>query len=238
MKTQMIRNSLVLLLLLATSVTALFAQEETETPIPSAEETVTPVPPPAFTDGRISNTAGLGGLALYCVDENNINVSSIDDGSITVWGVGDQKYIELTADELRGDEEILQEPSVAETEGELTEAAPMMTETPAIASEEGADMPEATAVVLDEEPVLLARATTPNGEIGFFRISDDDQFALQGYDDKGAFFTYTWTGCNTGTVDHATAPFQPFLEAPIMEATEEMLTSDMDMVTPEATEGS
>src|SRR5215207_1826018 len=143
MKTQMIRSSLVLLLLLVTSVTALFAQEETETPLPSAEETVTPVPPPAFTDGRISNTAGLGGLALYCVDENNNNVTSLDDGSITVWGVGDQKYIELTVDELRSDVEIPQEPSVAEAEGELDELAPTMEVTEELMTDEDADMPEA-----------------------------------------------------------------------------------------------
>gem|GEM_PF-2751747 len=234
MKTQPIRYLLVLLLILATSASAIFAQDETETPAPP-EETVTPVPPPAFTDGRISNTAGLGGLALYCVDANNINVTSLDDCSITVWGVGDQKYIELSADELRGDVEVTQEPSVAETEGELEELAPTAEVTEELMTAEGADEPEATAVVLEEEPVLLARATTPNGEIGFFRIGDDDLFALQGHDDKGAFFTYTWTGCNTGTIDQATAPFESFLEAPMMTETE---SADMDMTTPEATEAS
>lgn len=238
MNMQLKRRLLVLAFLLSTSATAAFAQDSTETPVAPEEGTATVVPPAAFTDGRISDIVGLGGLALYCVDENNVNVGSIDDGSITVWGVGDQKYIELTGEELRGDMEVSQEPSVAEVEGELTDAAPMMEATEAM--EETSDMmPEATEVVPDMTPVLLARATTPSGEIGFFRIGEDDLFALQGYDDKSAFFTYTWTGCSTGTLDKVTAPFEAFLEAPMMEATEDMSTSDMDMdMTPEATEAS
>lgn len=240
-KSKLIASILGLVFLLIASGTAVFAQDATETPEAPEEETA--VPQPAFTDGRISDIVGLGGLALYCVDSNNVNVTSLDDGSITVWGVGDQKYIELTADELRGDVEVTQEPSVAEAEGELTEAAPMMEATEDMMTDDmmteeasDMDMAEATEMVLDMEPVLLARATTPNGEIGFFRVSDDDQFVLQGYDDKGAFFTYTWTGCNVGTVNTVTAAFASFLEVPRMMETE---AADMNMeMTAEATEAS
>lgn len=243
MNMQLKRRLLVLAFLLSTSATAAFAQDTTETPAAPEEGTATVVPPPAFTDGRISDIVGLGGLALYCVDENNVNVSSLDDGSITVWGVGDQKYIELSAEELRGDMEVSQEPSVAEVEGELTEAAPVAEATDVMEETSDILMAEATEVVPDMTPVLLARASTPNGEIGFFRIGNDDTFALQGNDDKGAFFTYTWTGCNTGTVNTVTGPFASFLNVPMMsstmEATEEMTSSDMNTdMTPEATEAS
>ena len=126
-----------------------------------------------------------------------------------------------------------------EMEGELTVEAPamdtpMMTETDEAVTLMEAT-PEATALVLAQEPILLARATTPNGEIGFFRIGDD-RFALQGHDDKGAFFTYTWTGCSSGVIEHTTGAFLPFLENVVMvEMTAE---AEMpEMVTPEATEG-
>lgn len=228
MKFRLLGVMTILAMLFIASGTAVLAQEATETP--------TPIPPASFTDGRISQTAGLGGLALYCVDSSgNTHVTSFDGGAITVWGVGDQKYIELSAAELRGDVEVMQEPSVMETEGELTVEAPMMTETEAVEPMSEVE-PEATAMVMAQEPILLARATTPNGEIGFFKIGNDDTFALQGHDDKGAFFTYTWTGCSSGVIEHTTGPFLPFLEAPVMvEMTAE---AEMpEMVTPEATEG-
>jgi hypothetical protein len=214
------------MLFIATGTTVL-AQEATETPAP--------VPPATFTDGRISTTAGLGGLALYCVDSSGIPGDSFEGGAITVWGVGDQKYIELSAVELRGSVEVAQEPSVMEMEGELTVEAPAV-DAPmmdATVEPEATDMimPEATPLVLVQEPILLARATTPNGEIGFFRIGDD-RFALQGHDDKGAFFTYTWTGCSSGVIEHTTGAFLPFLEAPVV-----VEMNESEMVTPEATEG-
>ena len=196
--------TLVLALLLAVTGTSLLAQEATETP--------TVMPPPTFTDGRISNTAGLGGLALYCVDSSgNTNVDTFDDGAITVWGVGDQKYIELTARELRGSMEIDQEPSVMEVEGTLTEEAPMME----MAEATSEPQPEATEMTMMHDPVLLARANTPNGPIGFFSLGED-HFALQGHDDKAAFFTYSWTGCSTGVIEHTTGAFLPFLEEMIV----------------------
>ncbi|MEP7293175.1 MAG: hypothetical protein ABI835_15435 [Chloroflexota bacterium] len=226
MKLRIFGITLVMVIAFTALSTAVLAQEATETP----------VPPPTFTDGRISDIVGLGGLALYCVDANGTNnMNSFEDGAITVWGVGDQKYIELSADELRSDEEISQEPSVMEMEGEMTEEASMdemMTEEASMMDEM---MTEEAPMVLLEEPVLLARATTPNGEIGFFRVSNDDQFVLQGHDDKGAFFTYTWTGCGVGKLDHTTGAFLPELEMmPMMESTDEM----GEMMTPEATANS
>lgn len=221
-----------LAMLFIASGTAVLAQEATETP--------TPLPPPTFTDGRISETAGLGGLALYCVNSSGTPGDSFEGGAITVWGVGDQKYIELRASELRGSVEVTQEPSVMEMEGELTVEAPAV-DSPTVTETEAAEAmievtPEPTALVLAQDPILLARATTPNGELGFFRIGDD-RFALQGHDDKSAFFTYTWTGCNTGVIEHTTAPFLPFLETVIVvEATNTV--DGWEMVTPEATEAS
>jgi len=228
MKLRLFGLMTILAMLFVASGTAVLAQEATETPAP--------VPPPTFTDGRISNTAGLGGLALYCVNSGGVPGDSFEGGAITVWGVGDQKYIELSASELRGSVEVMQEPSVMEMEGELTVEAPAV-DTPMMMETEAAEavsdvMPEATALVLAQEPILLARATTPNGEIGFFRIGND-QFALQGHDDKGAFFTYTWTGCNTGVIEHTTGAFLPFLEAPVV-----VEMNESEMVTPEATEAS
>jgi len=213
-KRLLINITLVLVMLLTVSATAILAQSETPTV----------VPPPAFTDGRISDIVGLGGLAIYCVDQNsNTNVSSFDNGAITVWGVGDQKYISLSAAQLRGDAEITQAPSAMEAS--MTEAAPMMEPT-GMMTEDATEMVEATPMAMAHEPVLLARATTPSGEIGFFSLGDD-LFVLQGHDDKGSFFTYTWTGCSTGVLDHTTAAFLPMLEVmPAMESTE--------MVTPEA----
>ena len=187
--------------LLAFSGTAIFAQEET----------ATVVPPPTFTDGRINDIVGLGGLALYCVDQaGNTNVSTFDNGAITVWGIGDQKYINLTAAQLRGNVEIPQQPSVMEAQ--MTEDASMMMQPTEMMTEEADNMmAEATPMAMSDEPVLLARATTPSGEIGFFSFGGD-QFALQGHDDKGSFYTYTWTGCGTGKLEHTTAPYLPMLE--------------------------
>src|SRR5579871_1538983 len=86
-------------------------------------ETATPVPPATFTDGRINGSVDLGGLALYCVDKDGKNVTSFDNGFITVWGVGDQKYINLDADQLRGNVEIPQLPSQAQMQAMSTAEA-------------------------------------------------------------------------------------------------------------------
>lgn len=207
------------LVILLTSSTAILAQSATETPIP----------PPTFSDGRINDIVGLGGLAIYCVDQNNdTHVNTFQNGRITVWGVGDQKYIELTADQLRGNEEISQAPAVMEAE--MTEAAPSAMQSDAMMTEEAPEMMDATLAGTATEPFLLAQATTPSGAIGFFRVGEDT-FALQGHDDKGSFYTYTWTGCSTGVLDHTTLPYLPMLE---VVPTEEM----SEMMTPEATASS
>ncbi len=212
-----------LIALLAFSGTAIFAQEETATVVPPAEATSAVVPPAAFTDGRINDTTGLGGLAIYCVDQNsNTHVTTFENGSITVWGVGDQKYITLTAAELRGSTEITQQPSVMEAQ--MTEDASMMMQPNEMMTEEASEMmAEATPMAMFDEPILLAQATTPNGLIGFFSFGADE-FALQGHDDKGAFFTYSWTGCSTGKLEHTTAPYLPMLEMTPMS--EMMMTAE------------
>ncbi|HVU11692.1 MAG TPA: hypothetical protein VHD90_10450 [Phototrophicaceae bacterium] len=195
-------------------------------------ETATPVPPPVFTDGRINGSVNLGGLALYCVDSAGKNISSFDNGAITVWGVGDQKYINLDANQLRGNVEIPQLPSQAQMQA-MTEEAMMATEDMGMMTETPVSstlvMPEATLMPAATVPsgmtaVLLARAMTPNGEIGFFSLGND-AFALQGYDQNGKFFTYTWTGCSTGMLDNTTGPYQPGL---VVQATP-MMTPEMTM---------
>jgi len=202
--------SIAALLLLAFSSTAILAQSTTETPAPSAGETATVIPPPVFTDGRINGSIDLGGLALYCVDQSGNNVNAIDNGFITVWGVGDQKYINLDANQLRGNVEIPQLPATMQMTQEATEDTTVMEVTPmvAVSSEE----PQAAATPA-AQPVLLARAATPNGEIGFFGLGND-QFALQGYDENGKFFTYTWTGCSTGVIDTTSAAYMPDVTTP------------------------
>jgi hypothetical protein len=241
MKQRLIHLFLGTALLFSVGLFSVSAQEQTETPVATEETTGTPIPPPNFTDGRISDTAGLGGLAIYCVDKNNnTRVSSFDNGAITVWGVGDQKYINLSAAQLRGNVEVPQEPSVLIAEmTEEAEMSGMETPTAEMTLENTTALSETTTPSMTE-PVLLARAMTPNGEIGFFSFGGD-RFALQGHDDKGAFFTYTWTGCSTGVLDHTTGTYLSDLEATVepmmtMEATSDMGSmSGMDTVTPEPT---
>ncbi len=187
-------------------------------------ETATPIPPPVFTDGRINGSIDLGGLALYCVDSAGKNISSFDNGFITVWGAGDQKYINLDADQLRGNVEIPQLPSQAQMQAMTEEASATMMATEAssaMTTPEATPMPAAT-LPAGTTAALLARAMTPNGEIGFFSLGNDT-FALQGYDEHGKFFTYTWTGCSTGTLDNTTGAYQPGL---VVQATP-MATSEM-----------
>jgi hypothetical protein len=169
------------------------------------EETPSVNPPPNYTDGRINDNAELGGLAIYCVDiNNNTHIDSFEEGAITVWGIGDQKYIELAAYQLRGRIEVRQAPSVAEAQMRLT-ATP-----PPTATIEPTEAPEATPIPGETEPFLVARAKTPNGVIGFFRVGEDE-FALQGHDDKGNFFTYRWTACDIGALDESAMRYHPML---------------------------
>jgi hypothetical protein len=187
--------------------------------VAAQEETPTIEPAPAYTDGRINDNAELGGLAIYCVDiNNNTHVGSFEEGAITIWGIGDQKYIELAAYQLRGRIEVRQAPSVAEAQMHLT-ATPQPTATIAKTEE-----PEATETAnpSEPEPFLVARANTLNGVIGFFRVGEDE-FALQGHDDKGNFFTYRWTACDIGELDDSAVPYNPILEVTATpEATSEV----------------
>ncbi len=198
------------LALFALAGAAVFAQEETAT-----------VAAPSFTDGRINNSTLLGGLAIYCVDASSSPVSTFENGGITVWGVGDQKYINLSAAQLQGMTEIPQTPSMMEAQMTQTAPAPMMTE-------EAMPMMEVTVEVMGETAVLLAQATTPNGEIAFFSFGDQ-QFALQGRNDEGKLFTYRWIGCTEGMLDQSAEAYLPELEA---TATVEFMELETPEVTP------
>lgn len=215
MKRHLLSISAVFIALLCVSVVA--AQEET----PAVEAT------PAHSDGRINDNAELGGLAIYCVDmSNNTHVESFEEGAITVWGIGDQKYIELAAYQLRGRIEVRQAPSVAEAEMRLT-ATPQPTPTSAKTEESAASE---TTTLGEPQPLLIARANTPNGVIGFFRVGEDE-FALQGHDDKGNFFTYRWSSCDVGELDESATPYNPMLEVTATPGAVEAAAE----VTPEAT---
>ncbi len=168
--------------------------------------------PSSFSDHRINGDIFLGGLAIYCEDENgSTDTTSFDKGGMTVWGPDGQKYIELTVNQLRGNEEIPQPPPTM-MPGATEEA-----------------MAEVTAEAMPTEiigegmsPLLLARANTVNGEVWLFRVGDN-VFALQGNDNTGKFFTYTWTGCSMGNLSTNTTPFagvQMPTSAPMMESTE------------------
>jgi len=150
----------------------------------------------SFTDGRINGDVFLGGLAIYCQDQNgNTNVNTFQNGNLTVWGPDGQEYILLSVNQLRGNQEI---PQLATMEVNMTEiAAPTATQTATLT---------ASGTQEAQQPFLLAQANTVNGQIWLFRVGDD-QFALQGNDNTGKFFTYVWTGCSLGTLSTDTAPF-------------------------------
>ncbi len=215
-------KAVALIALVIFACSAVNAQEATPTVEPAPEESPSVIPPPNFSDGRINDATGLGGLAIYCVDQTgDTHVDTFEEGSITVWGVGDQKYIELADYQLRGNIEVHQQPSVMEAQMNLT-ATPEPTKRPTRAPTEAA----ATEMAFGEKPFLLARATTPTGEIGFFRVGNDE-FALQGHDDKGKFFTYSWTECSEGVLDNTTAPYLPMLEATATVEVPELATAEV-----------
>ena len=221
-------NRIILIAMIVTVVAALSAvlitaQDSTAEPESTAI-------PSSFSDNRINGDIYLAGLAVYCVDENNsTDTTTFQNGGITVWGADGQKYIELTADQLRGNEEISQ--PVAPME--MTEEAMSPAATP---------MPSPTVEAMATEdmmvePVLLARAETMNGTIWLFRISDD-VFALQGSDEYGKFYTYIWTGCSRGVLSTETAPFAGLdFTGSDMEsmATAEVMPAETMMPTEEAT---
>ncbi len=221
-KAQRIGILVMLMALLAVSGTAIFAQTET----------VTPVPPPNFTDGRINDHTNLGGLAIYCVNASSQPVHSYENGAVTIWGIGDQKYVNLSAAQLAGSAEIPQTPSSMEIQ--MTQTAPALMQSTPMMTEESAAMVDVTPNAMGETPVLLARATTPDGEIGFFKLGDD-QFVLQGHDDNGQFFSYRWNGCTEGALDTTVEPYLPELTA---AATVEFPAFETPEVTPEMTAGS
>ncbi len=138
-KAQAVLLGSIVILLIALSSAAIFAQEET----------ATVAPPPSFTDGRINDSTLLGGLALYCVDANSNVVSTFANGAITVWGVGDQKYINLSAAQLHGDVEIPQQPSQMEAQMTLTPPMEPTATEMMMATEEPTVMMEMTDEVMD-----------------------------------------------------------------------------------------
>lgn len=180
----------VLVIALLVSGAAIFAQTPESTAPATAQAS-------SFTDGRINGDIDLGGLALYCTDAsgNTRSVNTFQNGSIDLWGVGGQKYITLTAAQLRGTTEIAQPPATME---------PGMTETPMPAPTQMMGTEEATQM----PPTLLARAATPNGEVYFISLGNDN-FMLQGTDETGKFFSYFWSGCSMGNIQAGAVPLFP-----------------------------
>lgn len=215
-KTRLVLVASLLSLLTIFSAAAILAQDSTEEP--PAEATAVSS---SFSDNRINGDVFLGGLALYCEDENgNTDGNTFQNGAITVWGPDGQKYLELTAVQLRGGR--ASDMSMSEATAE-----PMM---------EMTAEPAAPFV-----PVLLAQANTLNGPVWFF-LNGTDRFTLQGTDNTGKFYSYTWEGCEQGGLDVGAGPIistgmnmMPTVEA-TMEATD-MVTPAPEM-TPEATEAS
>jgi len=181
--------AVVLVISVLVSSAAILAQDST--PESTAESTAVSS---SFTDGRINGDIFLGGLAVYCQDQNGgTNVNSFQNGGLTVWGPDGQEYIFLSENQLRGNQEIAQ---LATMEVNMTETAvPTQTATVTASGTQEA-----------QTPFLLAQANTVNGQVWLFRVGDD-QFALQGNDNTGKFFTYVWTGCSTGILSTDTAPF-------------------------------
>jgi hypothetical protein len=177
--------------------------------------------PSSFADNRINQeiSTSMGGVAIYCVDQNGSAAgNTFQNGSIEVWGINGEKFIVLTVDQLRGNEEIVQPvvmPDASATMEATTEAteeaAPLATALPPATD-------EVTGAML---PVLLARAATPNGELWMYRVGEDT-FAIQGTDTTGKFYTYTWAGCSLGSIATDTAPILSFETGPAApEGTEE-----------------
>ena len=197
----------ILIISVLVSSAAIFAQDATpeSTAVPSS-----------FSDGRINGDIQLGGLAVYCADATgNTHVNSFQDGGIQVWGADGQEYIVLTAAELSGTEEIMQPPPTMEAG---------MTEEPMMASTPMADATE--EMVSPTNPLLLARAAGPNGEIWFLKIGDN-QFVLQTNDEHGKYITYTWGGCGLGNIQTDVVPLLPSIQGtPMMAMTEEMMTAE------------
>jgi len=190
----------VLSLLAVLSAAVIMAQESTP------EATSEPGQGSSFADNRINGDVFLGGLAIFCEDETGATTgNTFQNGGITIWGPDGQKYIELTAAQLRGDEEVPQPPPTPD---------PAMTPAPE------ATMDAMATVEPLAEPVLLTQAITANGPIWLFRVSNDDTFALQGYDNTGKFYTYVWQDCSLGTLDLNAAPFDALIEMPMVEMTE------------------
>ncbi len=133
----------------------------------------------SFGDARINGDIYIGDLALYCVDQNGTpNRSSFQDGGITVWSVGGSKYIDLNAAQLRGEQATTSNTHVVGDPSEITQF-----------------------------PVLLATAQTDLGEIWFWLAGPNDFFQLQGTDQWGKFYTYTWQGCSLGYVANGGGPY-------------------------------
>ena len=135
--TRLVLAGAVLALVTILSAAVILAQDVTEEP--PAEGTSVPS---SFNDNRINGDVFLGGLAIYCEDENgNTSGNTFQNGGITVWGADGQKYIELTAAQLRGDEEIPQPPPTMEV-GATEEPVPTL---------------DASATEEPFEPILLVR---------------------------------------------------------------------------------
>ncbi len=186
MKSRSILLTAILVIALLVSGAVIYAQTPQATPPSTAQAS-------SFTDGRINGDIDLGGLALYCTDQTgNTHVNTFQNGGIELWGVGGRKYIVLTAAQLRGTTEIMQPP--ATMEAGMTET-PMPAATQMSGTQEAAQMP----------PTLLARAATPNGEVFFISLGNDN-FELQGTDNTGKFFSYFWTGCSIGNIQAGAVP--------------------------------
>lgn len=215
-------------MILVTSVVAVLAllsaallAAQSATVEPTAESTSVPS---SFNDNRINGDIFLGGLALYCEDENGSTAgNTFQNGALTVWGSEGQEFIRLTASELRGNMEV-EQPDMMATQDMMagTEEATQM----ASSSDDVSSMATSEATATMDNPVLLARANTPSGTIWLFSLGND-QFALQGTDNTGKFYTYSWTACGLGSLTTDTAPFNPMEETMMstQEATEPAMTS-------------
>lgn len=142
----------------------------------------------SITDGRVNENQLLGGIGIFCEDQNGEVSTTYTNGGISVWGPEGDKYLFASAADIALAQ--TQFPLVNQTVDQVQQSA-QNTTTEVVQGRTGNFD---TLRIGQQNTGLLSAAQTQRGLYNLY-ASGGETFYLLGQDEYGRQFLYRWIGC-------------------------------------------
>jgi hypothetical protein len=152
----------------------------------------------SINDGRVNQNQLLGGIGIFCEDQNGVVSNNYTNGGISVWGAEGEKYLFATAEDIAAAQS--QFPLVTttvQTDDQAQQGAQGSTTGDVQSSSaniQGRTGDFTTLRIGNQTTGLIAAAQTARGPYNLY-AAGDETFYLIGLDEYGRQFLYRWTGC-------------------------------------------